>query len=382
MTAPTQILPEEHAQAAPPRQPRLYVLDGLRLVAAVMVLFGHWVGTGAYGGGPPVWGEQAEHVFPTAMVATASFGWSGVALFFLISGFVICMSSWDRDLASFARSRIVRLLPAYWVCVLLTTACLAVTAGRGVDLVELFSGAVTNLTMVQKGYGVSHIDPVYWTLWSELKFYLLFAVVVFFGLTYRRVVTFCWLWMIAATLAQASGEPLLSEILQPRYAAYFIAGIAFYLIRRFGPTLMLWLMIATSFAVAQNQIQSFASSEIKAMRWHFPLWGILLLLFGYFVLMALVALGGLDVVTGRWLVTAGALTYPLYLLHQVIGLEAIHFLHSRIPAYPLLAGMFVGMLLLAYLVHVLVEKPGGRRLHREITRSYEAMRRPEREPAA
>jgi peptidoglycan/LPS O-acetylase OafA/YrhL len=362
---------------APQRQPRLYVLDGLRLVAAVMVLFGHWVGTGAYNGGPPVWGRQAEHVFPKPVVALASFGWSGVALFFLISGFVICMSSWDRDLASFAKSRIVRLMPAYWFCVLLTTACLAVTAGRGVDLVKLFSGALTNLTMVQKGYGVAHIDPVYWTLWSELKFYLVFAIVVFFGLTYRRVVAFCWLWMIAATLAQASGEPLLSEFLQPRYACYFIAGIAFYLIRRFGQNLMLWLMIAANFAVAQNQIQSFAANEIKAMRWDFPFWGILLLMFGYFALMAVVALGGLDFVRWPWLVTAGALTYPLYLLHQVIGLKTIHLLHTHVPVYPLLAGMFAGMLLLAYLVHALVERPVGRWLNKEITRSYEAMRRPE-----
>lgn len=98
-----------------------------------------------------------------------------------------------------------------------------------------------------------------------------------------------------------------------------------------------------------------------------------MVLFGYFALMAVIALGGLDFVRWRGLVTAGALTYPLYLLHQVIELKAIHVLHTHVPVYPL----FAGMLLLAYLVHAMVERPAGRWLSKEITRSYEAMRRPE-----
>jgi hypothetical protein len=39
-----------------------------------------------------------------------------------------------------------------------------------------------NFTMLQSGSGVSNVDGVYWTLWSELRFYLLFMAVVVTGL--------------------------------------------------------------------------------------------------------------------------------------------------------------------------------------------------------
>lgn len=344
------------------------------MLAATTVLFGHWVGAGVVldGGkkGVQVWGRPTEEVFGPVVHAIAAYGWMGVDLFFLISGFVICMSSWGRDLWSFARSRIVRLFPAFWFCVLLTTAVLALHRAD----TRLVSEAISNLTMVHKAYGVDNIDPVYWTLWVELRFYLLFAVVVAIGLNHRRVVAFCWLWMIGAVIAAGSGDDLLVTILQPRYAPFFIAGIAFYLIRRFGPTLMLWGLVAFSFALAQRTVQGDARTEMQAMG-TFPLWPTILILALIFVIMGLVAVGRFDFVQWRWLVTAGALTYPLYLLHQQIGLIAIQHLHTRIPAVPLVLALFAAMLVASYLIHRLVERPGSRWLGKELTRSLEAMRR-------
>jgi peptidoglycan/LPS O-acetylase OafA/YrhL len=46
------------------------------------------------------------------MYRVAHQGWTGVYLFFLISGFVICMSAWGRSVGQFAASRITRLFPA------------------------------------------------------------------------------------------------------------------------------------------------------------------------------------------------------------------------------------------------------------------------------
>ncbi len=66
-----------------------------------------------------------------------------------------------------------------------------------------------SLTMLQSGSGVRDVDGVYWTLWSELRFYLLFLEVVWTGLTYRKVVLFCCVWGASAVLAPAAGLPLL-----------------------------------------------------------------------------------------------------------------------------------------------------------------------------
>jgi peptidoglycan/LPS O-acetylase OafA/YrhL len=89
----------------------------------------------------------------------------------------------------------------------------------------------------------------------------------------------------------------------------------------------------------------------------------------------LVGTGRFDFVEWRGLVIAGALTYPLYLLHQQIGFIAIQHLHTRIPALPLVLGLFLAMLAASYLIHRLVERPGSRWLGKELTRSLEAMRR-------
>ena len=118
MATPTQTSPgvsQVVPAAVPAAQPRLYVLDGLRLLAASTVLFGHWVGAGIVldGGkkGVQVWGEPTEEVFGPVVHAIAAYGWMGVDLFFLISGFVICMSGWGRTVRGSRQAGRAHMMP-------------------------------------------------------------------------------------------------------------------------------------------------------------------------------------------------------------------------------------------------------------------------------
>lgn len=72
---------------------RLRALDGLRILAALMVCLYHYAGKN----GPvaEAWGQSPALKFPT-LSSFATYGSLGVQLFFIISGFVICMSSWGR----------------------------------------------------------------------------------------------------------------------------------------------------------------------------------------------------------------------------------------------------------------------------------------------
>ena len=73
----------------------------------------------------------------------------------------------------------------------------------------------------------------------------------------------------------------------------------------------------------------------------------------FYVLLTATALGWLRWIRGRWLVTLGALSYPVYLLHNEIGRLAIRELpgHSTPPAmWIFIVG---GILLLSYLAAVL-----------------------------
>ncbi|MGO4424485.1 acyltransferase family protein, partial [Streptomyces sp. MCAF7] len=101
---------------------RLRALDGLRLLAALMVAAYHYGGRG--GEISQAWGSSPREQFPTASTYFA-YGCLGVQIFFVISGFVICMSGWGRPLRSFFASRVSRLYPAYWAAILIVTAVFA-----------------------------------------------------------------------------------------------------------------------------------------------------------------------------------------------------------------------------------------------------------------
>lgn len=143
----------------------------LRAVAALLVVLYHALN---------MWGERVNAAAPGVNWEN---GASGVDIFFVISGFVMVVSS--RRLVNqagawltFIRHRIVRIVPLYW---LLTTAKIAAV----ILLPALVVGTHLDLTVVTRSYlllpvvdSAGHFRPVIpvgWTLTYEFLFYLLFA---------------------------------------------------------------------------------------------------------------------------------------------------------------------------------------------------------------
>ena len=63
----------------------------------------------------------------------AAYGAMGVPLFFVISGFVVLMTAWGRDVPHFVASRVGRLFPAYWAAVVIAGVIAYVPLARRVD---------------------------------------------------------------------------------------------------------------------------------------------------------------------------------------------------------------------------------------------------------
>lgn len=347
---------------APRAKGRLRALDGLRILAALMVCLYHYAGKN--GTVAESWGQSPDVKFPT-LSSVATYGCLGVQLFFIISGFVICMSSWGRSPGDFFRSRVARLYPAYWAAIVIITAAavLLPVVVHPLRPDEL----LVNLTMLQQPMGVDRVLGVCWTLWVEMRFYLLFAVfVVWRGVTYRRVVVFCVAWTFAGVFARIAQTPLTDALVMRDHAPYFIAGLAFYLIHRYGSDLLLWGIVLTSWLLGQRY-------SVTAL-WHEGVQGdfarspyvIQAIVTLAFIAVAAVALGWLNWANWRWLTVAGALTYPFYLLHEHLGWFAIRVMNRalRLPPYVTLVASVTSILLLAYLLHRLVEKPIGPRLKR------------------
>ncbi|MFD4545208.1 acyltransferase family protein [Streptomyces sp. NPDC058466] len=352
--------PKAGADGVPPRilrrahAPRLRALDGLRLVAALMVAGYHYGGRD--GEVAQAWGSSAKHQFPS-LHSYFAYGCLGVQVFFVISGFVICMSGWGRPLRSFFASRASRLLPAYWAAIIIVTAVFAlpVVAYKAVSP----SDALVNLTMLQQPLGVDRVLGVCWTLWAEVRFYALFALcIVLPGANRQRVILFCAGWTLAAAFAQAANEPLLNIVLMPEYASYFIGGVGLYLIHRDRRDAYAWGIVGVSWLIGQHY------AVVKL--WHAPnpdffsyrtSFGIMLVVTLGYAAVAAIALGWLNWANWRWLSVAGALTYPFYLIHEHLGWVAIKAYHQtlHIPSYDTFALTVATMLLLAWLLNRYVE---------------------------
>ncbi|GAA4072465.1 acyltransferase family protein [Streptomyces sp. NPDC059095] len=350
---PQEEAPERAPVAAPVS--RLRALDGLRLVAALMVALYHYGGrSGDISRG---WGASPKKLFPSAH-EWFSYGCLGVQIFFVISGFVICMSGWGRPLRSFFASRVSRLYPAYWAALIIITAVFALpwVVYKTVTPSEF----VVNLTMLQMPVGVPRVLGVCWTLWAELRFYALFAVcVVLPGATRRRVVLFCAGWTLAAALTATAQQPFLNAVFMPEYASFFIGGMGLYLLHRNRRDVTAWGIVAVSWAIGQHWA--------VAGLWHKPNPAafsnrhasvIIAIITLGFVLVGLIALGHLRWANWRWLTVAGALTYPFYLVHEHLGWVVVGVLHRglHIPAPATFALTVAAMLLLAWLLNRYVER--------------------------
>ncbi|NEC34644.1 acyltransferase family protein [Streptomyces rubrogriseus] len=356
---------------APPRSTkgRLRALDGLRLVAALMVAAYHYGGRG--GDVTAAWGSSPKFQFPT-LHSLFAYGCLGVQVFFVISGFVICMSGWGRSLRSFFASRASRLLPAYWVAVVLVTTVFAlpVVAYEAVSPSE----GLLNLTLLHQPLGAHRVLGVDWTLWAEIRFYALFALcVVLPGASRRRVILFCACWTLGAAIAQAAEEPLLDLVLMPQYAPFFIGGIGLYLVYRDRRDAYAWGIVAVSWLIGQyfavQDLWRPPSPDAFANRTSF---GIILIVTLGFALVAAIALGWLSWADWRWLTVAGALTYPFYLVHEHLGWVVIEALHQDlgVPSYATFLLTVAAMLVLAWLLNRYVENTLTPRLRNALSRTH------------
>lgn len=162
--------------AEPKTAQRLNHIDGLRGIAISMVLVRHFY-MDSYGPGIPRWAD------------ICGLGYLGVHLFLLLSGFCVTWAyvgprARALDLREFARRRATRILPAYYVALVLFTI-LALPMPGGVLLWQM----ATHITMTHNLFPSTTlaINGVFWSLALECQLYLLFPL-LFLNLRRRGIV--------------------------------------------------------------------------------------------------------------------------------------------------------------------------------------------------
>jgi len=322
---------------------RLELLDYGRFCAAAMVVLFHYSFNGIANG------KVASISHIPGLIQFSKYGFLGVELFFLISGYVIFHSARNRTAAQFASSRAVRLYPSYWFAVLFTAffarlwgnASMAVTPAQ----------VLANLSMFQSYIRVPHVDGVYWTLVLEMQFYI--GVLFFLLIGWQgRLESIFTLWpflMAAAWLAGVTRAPLIGG-----YFSYFAAGGLFAILKE-RPNWKAGLALALAFCLGVNYSISVAADKVVETGTAFSPYVVAAVVTAFFLFFFALGCERVQKLHLPGSRTLGALTYPVYLIHAHFGYIVLNrFATSANKAWVYFLTV-ASVLLVAYGMHRVVE---------------------------
>lgn len=304
---------------------RLEALDVLRGIAALAVVVYHYSERYA----------QVHGVSP--MGWRFAFGAHGVNLFFMISGYVIALTlDRSRDAADFLVSRASRLYPAYWACIALTLAGVGFLGTAGLAEWKIDAEDVWwNLPMLQEFVKRPSVDGVYWTLAVELRFYALAWLLWTVGALARPLAVVTGWLSLSALQGWLPGAVRVNAFLE--WFPLFAVGMTVFAASRSGWTAAHCGLLALALAI-DGAIRGAGAAVLDT---------------GLCVLF-LVACRSTWRRIPKVMLWLGAISYPLYLLHQNLGFAVIHALGATgVAAFCAL----LAVLALATLVHVAVEQP-------------------------
>jgi len=171
-----------------PIQSKLHSVQALRGIAALMVLFYH-VGEQMIHAARLKGGGGAQLVTDGWLLSGPwKQGYSGVDLFFVISGFIMVYVTYNsgrsiKDIGRFLYKRIVRIYPLWWVFVSIFAGYFFITYGTWAAP-DLKGGTEPDFAYFLRSLFLIPQDskPVLrlgWSLIHEMQFYLFFALILF-----------------------------------------------------------------------------------------------------------------------------------------------------------------------------------------------------------
>jgi peptidoglycan/LPS O-acetylase OafA/YrhL len=324
---------------------RFLGLDVLRFLLAFAVVIYHYYFFGPLDRDMPYQPLPAFH--PTSYLFAA------VEAFFVISGFVITMSAEKYGTLDFIAARFIRLFPALLVCSTITFACVTMIPAPDTPRADFgnFIASVLVLPLaVHQG-----LDWSFWSLKYELRFYSLVAFIILLN-AQRNVV-----WIAAAlilfdvTCFAAGRERPVFQL----YLPFFAIGMLLYAVvvqRQAG-----WLVLV-SFALGLLDASDCVTQEYNGIQemFHFAVMGRIAgaaIVAVAFALVAFFVCWVPPVRFGALAKTLGAISYPLYLQHQLLGYWICNLVRSRFASWDidLRPAVMAAMLVLSYLIATYAE---------------------------
>ncbi|WP_420409369.1 acyltransferase family protein [Hoeflea sp.] len=333
------------------------LLDLLRFAAATLLVAYHYLYRGAVEGGylQTTYGAAGDFV---------SLGYLGVNLFFMISGYVIIWSASGRGWYTFAVGRVARLYPAHLVAMTITAFAMAWWAQAPMTTDP--GQWVANLTMLAPAFGQPFMDGAYWSIVIEIIFYGWVMIGLFTGTLPRHTDVAVAIWLALILLNNLLlGSRAVELLFLTEYGAYFAFGAMVWRLSEHGITA--WRLILAGTAMALT----FHAAEVQRLDVLLRLGesgSAFQLVMGNAAIIAVflgAVLLGTRIAAGPWMLVLGAVSYPLYLVHQNAGYILIN------ASTPLMGKWLAAFLALALSLAVswwiaTAVEPRGRKLVRTL----------------
>lgn len=341
----------ENIPQTPAQSPKIGSVNALRFIAAIFVVFYHFAFV--------YYNTELSYVDVPILRYLFQYGYLGVDIFFIISGFVISLSAEGRGAYGFFKSRIGRLYPMFWVSAIVTSLFL-LFGGYLIHSDLSWSRFWVNMTMIPTilfdKSSIDFLDGSYWTLAIEMKFYFVIFLLLIFK-QFKRIENFSiFLSFIILLSAIFSNIKVDSDII---WIPNFLAGVLFYKIYKNGLNNWRIFALMNTFIASLIFAANRAPYLTEGYKTIFSTTTISLYILIFYILFLLISLNKIRISNNKYVNTLGLLTFPVYLLHQQIA--KIMFTYSDIQNTPLyisftfiLAFIFV----ISFLVHKIFERRG------------------------
>lgn len=313
-----------------------YAIDMLRFFAAFIVVLFHL--------------NQAAPVTGNVYKTLIKFGYLGVPIFFVISGYCIAISAQEsNNWKEFALKRIFRIYPAYWTSlfIVILAACFQ-KVHTGTNSVE---NIPTHLTAILATLGlatkplthVNTINWVYWTLTCEVLFYLMMSILLLFK---NKLI---YLLTILSIIQAVIPIPNIGILFFLEQWPLFGLGLSIYYYFK-NTTIKSWYSFAL--LISTNILSLFFRFGFSGYTYSGLLCGLIIFTSNYIT------------VPSNIFSRLGKYSYTVYLIHVPIGIFVFSIFRTRYIEINLLAnlcydiGVYVIVSLAAGLIYKVIEYPG------------------------
>ena len=272
-----------------------------------------------------------------------SFGFLGVQIFFVISGFIIPFSLYQQDFKIFSfpkflLKRILRIDPPYIVSII-GVLVLAFFSSKSsfykgtefkFDLVQILSHFGYFNSFINKPY----LNTVYWTLALEFQYYILISLIFPLLINKNFYVRNITLFLLNLSIFIPTNESIFN------YVTFFAIGISGFLLYK------------NVFSLNEFIFSIFISVILTI---YFFKW--------FYIAVALIALliilkTNISFKIGNFF---GKISYSLYLLHTIIGWKLINlssrFFTSTESRIVIMIAIILLTILFSYISYLILEKP-------------------------